>query len=168
MLNSIFTNLHNYNDYLSKYPFHKKLGIDLSTYGELDTKNDCQAPFYSVDPDLDEAFPAELDDLIRLHYLVIERKITTILEFGVGKSTAVFDHALQINKECHFDYVSNNLRRKIYLNAILLIIMKTGSWYQRKMQQLKMLPIIIQTALFQHLVTVSAPILRHCLTSVRI
>ena len=40
----------------------------------------------------------ELDDLIRLHYLVTTRKVTTILEFGVGKSTIVFDHALRINK----------------------------------------------------------------------
>ena len=39
----------------------------------------------------------ELDDLIRLHYLVTSRKVMTILEFGVGKSSIVFDHALQIN-----------------------------------------------------------------------
>ena len=40
--------------------------------------------YASVDPNNVEPFPSELDDLIRLHYLVISRKVTTILEFGVG------------------------------------------------------------------------------------
>lgn len=64
-----------------------------------------------MDPTQEEALPAELDDLTRLHYLVTSRKVTTILEFGVGKSTAVFDHALSANKKSFLDYVSGNLRR---------------------------------------------------------
>jgi len=31
---------------------------------------------------LKEAFSAELDNLVRLHYLVTSRKVTTVLEFG--------------------------------------------------------------------------------------
>ena len=53
----------------------------------------------------------ELDDLISLHYLVTSRKVTTILEIGVGKSTVVFDHGIQKNKLKYADFVKNNLRR---------------------------------------------------------
>ena len=107
--NKIFENLISYEDYLSKNPFHKSLGVDLSTYGEVD-RNHQYSTFFSVDPDLEESFPVELDDLIRLHYLVTSRKVTTILEFGVGPSSCVFDHALKKNK-VFLDNVSTNLRR---------------------------------------------------------
>lgn len=101
----------NYKEYLEKHPFYKKVGIEnLSDYGSLETKQE-RSPFYNVNPNLEEAFPAELDDLIRLHYLVTSRKVTTILEFGVGKSSIVFDDALEVNKIEHTDYVKNNLRR---------------------------------------------------------
>ena len=65
----------------------------------------------SVDPKNNVPYAVELDDLVRLHYLVVRRKVTTILEFGIGKSTVVFDHALQHNKLRHESYVVNNLRR---------------------------------------------------------
>jgi hypothetical protein len=89
-----------YETYLKKYPFHRELGIDLKSYikknNGLNVKvvrkksefiNKSKIPYSS-----------ELDDLIRLHFLVTSRKVTTILEFGVGKSTKLFDHALNINK----------------------------------------------------------------------
>ena len=37
--------------------------------------------FNVVDPNLKEAFEPELDDLVRLHYLVTSRNVTTILEY---------------------------------------------------------------------------------------
>ena len=102
-----------YSAYLEKYPFHIELGIDLKAYikenGRLNKKvvrdklytfNNSKIPY-----------SAELDDLIRLHFLVTSRKVTTILEFGVGKSTKVFDHALSINENKYKTYVANNLRR---------------------------------------------------------
>ena len=98
-----------YRRYLEKYPFYKELGIDL----KVDTKAKGKlnkTSFESVDVDNDLVFPAELDDLIRLHFLVTSRKVSTILEFGVGKSTAVFNHALNINSIKYISYVSNNLR----------------------------------------------------------
>jgi hypothetical protein len=55
--------------------------------------------------------PAELDDLTRLHFFVRNRKVTTLLEFGGGKSTIVFADALKNNKQDFEDFVSNNLRR---------------------------------------------------------
>jgi hypothetical protein len=66
----------------------------------------------SVDPTNLVTFPSELDDLIRLHYLVTSRKIVTILEFGVGKSTVVFNNALSYNKQKYYEYAKNNLRRR--------------------------------------------------------
>ena len=65
----------------------------------------------SVDPDIRVPFAPQWDDLVRLHRLVISRKVTTILEFGVGYSTVVLAHALAENKQTHGAYVSENLRR---------------------------------------------------------
>jgi len=110
MFDTTYKNLTSYSDYLAKHPFHEKWGLDLSAYGDLSRKQEKSA-YHDVDPSSEEAFPAELDDLIRLHYLVTSRKVTTILEFGVGKSSAVFDHALQVNKASFAEYVSQNLRR---------------------------------------------------------
>lgn len=41
----------------------------------------------------------DFSDLARLHYLALERKVFTVLEFGVGWSTVVLAHALRLNKE---------------------------------------------------------------------
>ena len=65
----------------------------------------------SVDPRNFVPFPPELDDLSRLHYIVINRKVSTILEFGVGKSSSVFAHALLINKKKHEIFFKQNLRK---------------------------------------------------------
>ena len=105
-----FAKLDSYEAYLEKNPFHKLLNIDLEQYGEVQKKIEKSAD-HSVDPNLKEPFAAELDDLVRLHYLVTSRNVTTILEFGVGKSSIVFDHALNLNKNRFSSYVENNLRR---------------------------------------------------------
>ena len=85
MTMNFFANLDSYEDYLQKNPIHELLGIDLNEYGEVQKKLE-HSPFRSVDPNLTEAFTPELDDLVRLHHLVTSRNVTTILEFGVGKS----------------------------------------------------------------------------------
>ena len=107
---NFFAKLGSYETYLKKNPFHKLLNIDLDGYGEVQKKIE-HSTYYSVDPNLKEAFAVELDDLVRLHYLVTSRNVTTILEFGVGKSSIVFDHALNLNKQRCSSYVENNLRR---------------------------------------------------------
>tara|TARA_Y100000816_G_C26072050_1_gene564006 strand:- start:543 stop:1361 length:819 start_codon:yes stop_codon:yes gene_type:complete len=104
-----FKNL-NYKSYLEKYPFHKLLNIDLKKYGKIDKKV-VRSIYETVDPSNKTPFSTELDDLVRLHYLVTSRKVTTILEFGIGCSTPVFDHALLENKKKYAKYVNNNLRR---------------------------------------------------------
>ena len=107
---NLFKGLSNYGDYLEKNPFHQELDISLEEYGELDKKI-VRDSYLSVDPENTIPFSAELDDLIRLHYLVTSRKVTTVLEIGVGKSTIVLDHALEQNKQNYGEFVEKNLRR---------------------------------------------------------
>ncbi|WP_137388264.1 class I SAM-dependent methyltransferase [Rhodoligotrophos defluvii] len=52
----------------------------------------------SVDPANKTPFPPQWRDLVRLHRLVRDRKVMTILEFGVGWSTLVLAHALACNE----------------------------------------------------------------------
>jgi hypothetical protein len=105
-----FEELKSYENYLAENPIHELLNIDLDAYGEVDKKI-IRPVGYSVYPKLEEAFSAELDDLVRLHYLVTSRKVTTVLEFGVGKSSIIFDHALNLNKKKYASFVESNLRR---------------------------------------------------------
>lgn len=67
----------------------------------------------TVDGSIVTPFPAgnKTDDLARLHRLCRERRVTTILEFGVGYSTQIFAHALSLNSTEHGDFVKNHLRR---------------------------------------------------------
>jgi hypothetical protein len=109
-----------YASYLNEFPFYLDLGLQLKEYtsqlsddggGDALARKITKNKWNSVDPNNKEPFPAELDDLIRLHYLVTSRKVTKILEFGVGKSTVVFDHALSHNKSTWGNWVKENLRR---------------------------------------------------------
>jgi hypothetical protein len=59
----------------------------------------------------DIAFPPEFDDLTRLHFIARNRRATTILEFGCGRSTLVFADALAQNKRDYEGFVASNLRR---------------------------------------------------------
>ena len=102
-----------YEAYLEKFPFHEDLDINLSLYKKQhkDLNRKIKVSIYEyVDAKNFTQYPAELDDLIRLHYLLTSRKVTTILEFGAGLSTKVFDHALTINKNLYSDFVGSNLR----------------------------------------------------------
>jgi len=117
-----------YEKYLNMNPFHILLGVNLNEYNLQNSEdklnknnlNDSENRLlkkkkkgknFSVNPNDKVPLFAELDDLIRLHYLVTSRKVSTILEFGVGKSTLVFDHALTSNKQKCESYVTEKLRR---------------------------------------------------------
>jgi hypothetical protein len=106
----LFKELLDYAEYLNQNPFHQNLGVNLEKYGDLE-KRIIRETYLSVDPENEIPFSIEMDDLIRLHYLVTSRKVTTILEIGSGKSTIMFDHALEQNKLKYGDFVNKNLRR---------------------------------------------------------
>ena len=106
----LFKNLLDYGEYLKENTFHQNLEINLEDYGQLDTKRKFET-YLHVNPENITPVVEEMDDLIRLHYLVTSRKVTTILEIGIGKSTIVLDHALEQNKIKFGDFVKKNLRR---------------------------------------------------------
>lgn len=68
--------------------------------------------YENVQPCDSVEYPPEIDDLVRLHYLVRSRKVLNILEFGVGKSTIIFADALKRNKKDFGKFVSENIRRE--------------------------------------------------------
>lgn len=86
------------------------VGVDLSAYGDASAKQE-KTPFQSVDVDNQVPILPEIDDLARLHFLVTSRKVTTVLEFGVGNSTVVFNDALAKNAADDGGWVSQHLRR---------------------------------------------------------
>lgn len=107
---SLFSGLTDYRKYIKKHALDKLVGVNLNSYGEVTSKK-IKHPYYSVDLNNKEPFLPEIDDLCRLHYLIISRKVTTILEFGVGKSTIVFNDALLKNKKKNELFVKKKLRR---------------------------------------------------------
>ncbi|MBF0157474.1 MAG: hypothetical protein HQL57_09855 [Magnetococcales bacterium] len=68
-------------------------------------------PNDSVDPSHTEPYAPDWADLVRLHDLILQRRVTTILEFGCGHSTAIMAHALEENRRRHGAFVEANLRR---------------------------------------------------------
>ncbi len=97
----------NYKKYLEESKLNKYFKLPFPTGEILHIK---KAP--NIDPNNNNIpFEVEFDDLIRLHKICIERKVTTILEFGVGKSTRIFADALRINSELHLKYTKDKLRR---------------------------------------------------------
>jgi hypothetical protein len=68
---------------------------------------------FTVNPQNTEVYPAgnKVGDLVRLHRLCLERRVTTVLEFGCGFSTQIFAHALVQNEGLHAEFVRKNLRR---------------------------------------------------------
>ena len=106
----MFKELKNYKNYLKSNSLDKLLQIEIESYGEVEKK--ATSANYGITSDVDKPLLAELDDLVRLHWLVVSRKVSTILEFGVGYSTAVFDHALKLNKEKYASFFERNLRRE--------------------------------------------------------
>jgi len=108
---NLFKGLISYNKYIKKHSLDKLLGIKLNFCDRTEKKRINTDPYYAVNPNIKRSFPAEIDDLCRLHYLIISRKVTTILEFGVGKSTFIFNDAIIKNKTKYKHYTSQYLRR---------------------------------------------------------
>ena len=111
-MSKYFLGLTDYYDYLEKNNLFELLQIDKNSIDPEQLKlNTVPDPYFSVDPSNTTPFPPELDDLCRLHYLVISRKVTTILEFGIGKSTYVLNDALRHNEKKYGNFVKEKLRR---------------------------------------------------------
>ena len=99
----------NYYKYIIENELNKLLNI--SEVPENPEEKVFKTKNFSVDPENLIPFPPELDDLARLHYIVLNRKVSTILEFGVGKSSKIFANALLINKKKYKKFFIENLRK---------------------------------------------------------
>lgn len=99
-----------YNKWCTDNCIHELVSAKMDEKTDVSGKVD-KSLYGSVDPDNFTPIAPELDDLTRLHFLVRKRRVTTILEFGLGKSTIVLADALAKNKEEFGDYVKENLRR---------------------------------------------------------
>jgi len=86
----------------------------LQFLGSLDSdarfNSERDALFAAVDPNNRVPRPAIFADLARLHQIIRSRKVTSVLEFGVGFSTLVMADALRKNREAYGEYVATNLR----------------------------------------------------------
>ena len=100
----------NYKEYVLKNDLLKLVGMT-SIPDNISEKVTTQSITAGVDPNNKIPYPPEFDDLSRLHYITCSRKVTTILEFGVGKSTPIFGDALSVNKKKYYQFTSSNLRR---------------------------------------------------------
>ena len=94
----------NYKKYFNKFNLKKLLKTK-----KFKKKN--FSPSFIYENNNKSVYPPDLKDLIRLHYIATTRKVTTILEFGVGYSTIFLADALKYNLENHKSYVLKNLRR---------------------------------------------------------
>ena len=101
----MFHNL-DYKKWCLDNKINELFGIDLNAYGKI-TKKVQRGIYEAPDPKNNIPYSPELDDLTRLHFLARSRKVTTILEFGVGKSTLVFADAIKRNKEEFGEYINN-------------------------------------------------------------
>lgn len=99
-----------YNQWLQENKIHELMDMSIDDINEVNSKIE-KSLYHAVDPNNQIPFAPELDDLTRLHFFIRNRRVTTILEFGIGKSTVVFADALAKNKRDYGDFVSKNLRR---------------------------------------------------------
>ena len=107
----LFPKSFDWKKYMDQIGLPKIVNFDISN-SKIDLQQKIiYPPNFSVDPNNKIPFPPEFDDLCRLHYLASSRKVTTILEFGIGKSTPVLGNALSLNKEKYLKYTSKELRR---------------------------------------------------------
>ena len=106
-LDQLFEGYNNY-DFLNQNKLPELLGVSISE-SEAYINQMYDNPIFNVDPV--KTLQPDFKDLYRLHWLVTSRRVTTILEFGVGKSTIIFNDALLKNKALYDNYILKNLRR---------------------------------------------------------
>ena len=84
--------------------------------GGLDSQEDLKTGvddiYSAVDPENRVPFRPDAEDLARLHKIIRERRVITVLEFGVGYSTLVMADALRKNERDYGEFVRGNLRRR--------------------------------------------------------
>ena len=95
-----------YGEYVRRYGILEAVGLPQEAAQAASSKV-TKGVWDDLSPDISEPFEPELDDLARLHWLVVSRRVLTALEFGVGFSTRVIDLALELNQVEHSSATGN-------------------------------------------------------------
>ena len=122
----------NYEQYADTNNLWDVLGVNKKGYGDVTSKVVPNSANYSVDPNVTEPYPPELDDLIRIHYLIKHFKVVTALEIGAGKSTLIIADAIKQNKKHHRSFVEKNLRKN---NAFELHSIETSEYWAAEVKK---------------------------------
>ena len=96
-----------YKEYSISKNLYSILGEEINQSDKTNYKN----INISVDKENKIPYATQYEDLTNLHYIILDRKVNTVLEFGIGKSSKIMADALRINKTRHQDYVSQKLRK---------------------------------------------------------
>ena len=64
----------------------------------------------TVSENENKPFEPEFEDLCRLHYLILSRRVLTALEFGSGFSTVIMAHAMELLKSEFLNWAQENTR----------------------------------------------------------
>ena len=99
-----------YEKYADKNNLWDLLGVNKEDCSDANTKVIYESD-YAVTEDMEDAFPAQMDDLSRIHYLIRNLRVVTALEIGAGKSTLFIADAILQNKKEFGDFVEINLRK---------------------------------------------------------
>ena len=109
-IEDLFPSSFTVNDYVKKNNLPHLFGAQFDSardYQATSVKNEAN----TVNPEYMSTFQEEYSDLSRLHFLIISRKVFTVLEFGIGKSSMVFADALQKNYLQSSDKLNQSIRR---------------------------------------------------------
>lgn len=90
--------------------------------------------YESVDPTNFIPLPPQLSDLAVLHFLVVSRQVSKVVEFGSGYSTAVLALALIQNDSIHRDWVESN--RRLQDPFTLTTVDESADWLEITLQRI--------------------------------
>ncbi len=96
--------------------------------------NDSLNNYATVDPENLLPFPPQLSDLAVLHFLVVSREVSKVVEFGSGYSTAVLALALVQNGSIHKDWVESN--RRLEDPFTLATVDESADWLEITVQRI--------------------------------
>ena len=108
----------NFKDYFYENSLNELLNLNYEV-------NDNYSPEFVNQNDGGDAYRPELNDLIRLHFIVRSRRILTVMELGAGWSTLVLAHAMKQNYDDYHSKIEG-IRRK---NPFKVYTVETESKY---------------------------------------
>lgn len=97
-----------YNQNIIKYVKENKLD-ELIPFHE--SRNE-ESLYFAVEDEKNEPYPPEWEKLVFIHKTCLERKVMTTLEIGVGFSSIISAHALNLNHKKYGEQFLKEIRRE--------------------------------------------------------